>query len=265
MDSEFHILFLSNACLQYFDNTTSSFETILAQNIELKGKWEAAVLEIAYPYAIQNISEPNSYFYISSDKQKITLTIPHGYYESPLSLITKINKLIKKQLKIEEQFFSLTPDGRVKLTPKISNASTLSRKFSYRIEIPLMLANQLGFPERLEKFLFGNDATEISKEISSPLRCNPDLGVPSLLFIYSNIIAPQYTGDAHVPLLRTIPVKRDQNFGTVVTHSVENLVYLPLSTAHLTNIKFDIKTTTGDSYPFVHGVSSLLVHFRRRQ
>ena len=54
---EFTINLISNACTTTFpENTLSQFTTLLPQQLTLKGSWEVALSEIAWPASTKNIT-----------------------------------------------------------------------------------------------------------------------------------------------------------------------------------------------------------------
>lgn len=61
MENEFFVTLLSNSSIKYHpDNKTSSFSVHLAKEINLEGKWSAALTEVSYPNLFDDVSPGNS-------------------------------------------------------------------------------------------------------------------------------------------------------------------------------------------------------------
>ena len=95
------------------------------------------------------------------------------------------------------------------------------------------------------------------------------LGFPGdLLFLYTDIISHPLLGDYQKNLLKIICVNSIENntatFGSILRQDYENLLYVPLNTKYLNQIKFFLRTVTGDRAGFkdsAHTVT-LRLHFR---
>ena len=68
------------------------------------------------------------------------------------------------------------------------------------------------------------------------------------LYIYYDIIQPQYVGDALVPLLRIVPVEGKD--GKRVNKSFLRPQYVPVSRKQFESIEVNIKRDTGETVPF---------------
>jgi len=71
------------------------------------------------------------------------------------------------------------------------------------------------------------------------------------LYIYCDIIQPQYVGDALVPLLRIVPVEGKD--GQRVNKSFLGPQYVPVSRKQFETIEVNIKRDTGETVPFEFG------------
>lgn len=103
MENEFYMTLLSNSSAAYYpDNKTSSFNVHLTKEVNLEGKWAAAVTEITYPSIVENVTEGNNYFIVRAkyflegcgliyfDDQRVE--IDTGAYSSDDELMKKVNE-----------------------------------------------------------------------------------------------------------------------------------------------------------------------------
>ena len=80
------------------------------------------------------------------------------------------------------------------------------------------------------------------------------------IYLYTNIIEPQYVGNVRAPLLKTIAIDHlSEN-----THVIyENPYYLNIPPTQLTTICLDVRTLTGERVKFpVYGYIYFTLHFR---
>ena len=85
-------------------------------------------------------------------------------------------------------------------------------------------------------------------------------------FIYSSIVEPILVGDNRVPLLRMIWLEPIYNINDVVFQSVDNLMYLPVSSKSINNIEVQIRSDSGDLIRFPYGSkSNITLHFRKHE
>ena len=100
----------------------------------------------------------------------------------------------------------------------------------------------------------------IDKTTKSPRVADVNAGLYSL-FVYCDSIQAQLIGDTEVPLLRIVPVQGKH--GDMITHTFQNLQYLPVATKQFNTIEINIKTDTGEKVPFESGMLITTLHFRR--
>ena len=83
------------------------------------------------------------------------------------------------------------------------------------------------------------------------------------LFIYCDLIQPQYVGDVLVPLLRIVPVEGKD--GQRISKLFVRPQYVPVSRKQFETIEVDIKRDMGGSVPFEFERVLLTLHFRQSQ
>ena len=98
MDS-FTIELVPNASSQLFpNNTLSSFEIFLLEQVKLDGQWEVAISEISYPSMYQNVTEGKFMFYDEKISKKTkTYYLELGLCSSKLTIVEAMNTLIQER------------------------------------------------------------------------------------------------------------------------------------------------------------------------
>ena len=81
-------------------------------------------------------------------------------------------------------------------------------------------------------------------------------------FVYCDIVQYQLVGNAHVPLLRTIPVTGKN--GDVIVNLFDNVHYVGLGWSTFQEIEMQITDNTGLRVPFEHGRVIIKIHFRKK-
>lgn len=76
-----------------------------------------------------------------------------------------------------------------------------------------------------------------------------------------DIISPQVVGDSFAPLLRTVGVNSDVEFGQNVTEIFESPYYLPLSQKRFQEISINIRNDVGEAPYLQFGRVTVTLHF----
>ena len=172
-----------------------------------------------------------------------TLIISPGHYPTIQDILAKMKESIDNEHRYNNDVsFSYDTISR-KVTVHVQNNSELNfDNFGY----------MLGFsPEQV-----------ISKTTKGPREVDLEHGFHDL-YIYCDIIQPQYVGDTLVPLLRIIPVEGKD--GERISKSFVRPQYVPVSRKQFETIEVNIKRDTGESVPFEFGRVLLTLHFRQSQ
>mgnify|MGYP006384017557 FL=1 len=83
------------------------------------------------------------------------------------------------------------------------------------------------------------------------------------MLIYCSIVNPIIVGDSHVPLLKSLWFEKFEP-DEVANVTVENAMYLPISTSCINNIEINIRDDAGKFIKFVKSAkTSLTLHFRK--
>lgn len=248
----FYLTLPSNSSATYFPhNKTTNYSTKLPRAIKLEGEWLVGIVEFQYPCTMFTVQDNNNIMYISkrmevpNEAQLNVVTykghIPSSSYEDIDDVITALNS--KHTYKLRHDKISKL----VTLTGDLTNL--ISLKFSPVLNL------QLGFDPN----------TNIAVKRTGKFPANLYLGLPSQLYIYCDIVAPQMVGDVMCPLLRIIsldPVK--YVYGSSKMHIFSTPHYIPVMRREFDTIEIDIRSNTGENIPFQFGTSCVKLHFIRR-
>ena len=243
---QFYLHLPSNASLDKFpNNTLTEYRVGLPQTVSLTGDWEVALTEIHYPHSWNNVQGNfENRFYLRNqelDDMWEPLIVPQGHYSSVAGVITKINEVVSANNRFKDEVqLSLDTLNR-KVTVHLQN----------KVEVYFSdIGQMLGFlPKEV-----------ISKTSTAEREADLDHGFHDL-YLYCDIIQPQYVGDALVPLLRILPVEGKD--GERISRLFIRPQYLPVSRKQFESIEVNIKRDTGETVPFEFGRVLLTLHFRQ--
>lgn len=253
-EDSFYLTLLSNSSSSYYtDNTTANFLTKLPRTIKLEGEWVVGIVEFQYPCSMYNVQEHENIIYIkkkiavsTAEKYKnieVKTHIPATSYDNIDQLLQALNE--NPQLKNKVKF---RQDTITKLVGLTTNDEIIS------ITTSPILSLQLGFKPRSN-----------FKEISIGKHpANLYLGLPSQIFVYTDIIQPQVVGDVITSLLRIIPLDPTKFiYGAYKMHVFSPAHYVPVLRREFDTLEIDIRSTTGARIPFQFGSSCVKLHFQR--
>lgn len=254
-DNSFYITLLSNSSADYYtDNTTAHFLTKLPKSIKLEGEWVVGLVEFQYPCSMYNVQDHENMIYLKkkvmSPSDKITKIvdikthIPATTYDNVNHFIQAFNDNPQLKNYIKFRYDNLT---------KMVGVTTINKDLTSFITTPI-LSLQLGFKPK----------TNLSQTSFAINPVNLYLGLPSQLFVYTDIIQPQVVGDVITTLLRIIPLDPTKFiYGAYKTHIFSPAHYVPVLRREFDTMEIDIRTTTGARVPFQFGVSCVKLHFQR--
>lgn len=274
--SQFSIVLPSNSSMEMFpDNKTSSYKVVLPHTLKVdRERYEVALSEIQFPVTWYNMREGKNFFVKTvhnvTDKEfysyyerndmiplakehkfkptpgTVKVTIPPGHYSKPEEIVTLLNEKESKRLRpIKFHYDSI--GRRIKMT--LEKHCTLKMSSS---DIALCLGFH-GQEYKTEK----ESKSFISESIAS---------VTSMyhsIYVYTNIIENQHTGNFKVPLLRVVPVQA--NYGQLSCVNYDRPHYMPLSQSEIQTIEVDLRDDTGDLVSFESGKVVTTLLFRRKQ
>ena len=243
---QFYLHLPSNASLDKFaNNTLTEYRVGLPQTVSLTGDWEVALTEIHYLHSWNNVQGNfENRFYLRNqelDDMWEPLIVPQGHYSSVAGVITKINEVVSANNRFKDE---------VQLS-----LDTLNRKVTVHLQNKVeVYFSDIG---QMLEFL---PKEVISKTSTAEREADLDHGFHDL-YVYCDIIQPQYVGDALVPLLRILPVEGKD--GERISKSFIRPQYLPVSRKQFESIEVNIKRDTGETVPFEFGRVLLTLHFRQ--
>jgi len=89
-------------------------------------------------------------------------------------------------------------------------------------------------------------------------------GLPSQMYVHSNIVEHQHVNNSLDRLLRVMPFDvENYTYGRSRTHTFSNLQYVNVNRQHLVDIDFLIKDSAGQFIPFESGTLTVVLHFRK--
>ena len=235
-DDSFYITLSSNASTQtYSNNTPTHFRNILNHRIRLNdASWMVGLSEIHIPLTCENVLEGENIFWFDlTNGTKVKHRITPGYYATIQQLLDALNKITPT---IE---FTYSNTVRVTATDAIQAA-----------RLSPMLALQLGFEPNNN--ILKADIVQKQPYLS--------IGYPQQVFVYSDLIQPQYVGDTKAPLLRIVAMT-DTNHGKVQTVTFQNVHYFPLAKLSFDTIEILLKDHAGRNLPFASGTLTVTLHF----
>lgn len=251
----------------YPNNTVTNYITHLPRTIELYDRWEVAVVEIYYPCSFKTVNGSNvvqvEVPYNPSMAMSGTLTGEGGFNTPQLveiktitgelspgsySEVQDIIELLNKHQALAEHIlFSYDPiTKKVEITPKDN---------VIKVELPQTLALQLGFDPKEKDF---------KNHKKSVRPANIQLGLPSYIYIYCNIVEPQLIGDTSAPLLQIVNIDNSEYvYGTSKHVHFHSPHYVPVMKNSFESIEIDLRDDTGNNIPFEFGTSCVKLHFRK--
>lgn len=262
---EFYIILLSNSCMTYYpNNTTTHFTTKLPRHLDLAGDWRVALMDIHIPLTFSTLpkaenarrvrySRKVANFPEEMDFDKGEFLVSSGVYSSLDQLISQIN--------------DRSAESHIQLTLKtgsLVNARTACgincNVDQHSFELSPELRRIFGFEDgKTEKFVIKRNG-DIDGNTPGNLHAN----VPTNLLVYADICKPYITGDVYSRLLRNVALDGTAvAYGGVLSKSFSQPIYVPLLCPTFETIEIDLRTATGQPVPFDFGTLTLTLHFRK--
>lgn len=256
------------------DNTVANFKNNISLMRPLEGYWETALVEISYTKCWKNLRKDmnlcivnetlidisqnsinKTNIYDNLEETRKCGVIKSGHYDTIDILVSEIeNEILKlnhKNIEILPKFSFDNITKLITITPgKDNNGSFL---------LPLLneeVSNILGFdnystlnPKYRNNKIVANRPAEIQAGIHS-------------LFVYADLVEPQYIGDTRAKLLRAVEIPSEKKYGDSVVLKYSNPHYIPVLVTDFETIEIDIKDDTNSRVPFMGGRTRIKLHFR---
>ena len=269
--NEFELHLLSTASLNIFmDNTLASFKNQLPQNVSLEGDWCVALSEIIFPSRIHNVTTKFLYLVskVEQPKKRNTQDDPLEDNQSPKENVIQVYNKCKLVPGEYETITDLVDHLRnvsdssisVQQTRDMENADKIGLRFPAYTGWTFPdrnIPNLLGFQgeETAIGIHIGNERFENDRLIEADYPTDLISGI-NLMFVYTDLIEYQNTGDVKAPILRIIDSgKRVQNSKLLKPQNLErrsfvDLQYKKLLTQNFQTISIQLRTETGSLVPF---------------
>lgn len=185
----------------YPDNTPSKFTIQFPRRINLEGEWAVGLCKINFPNGFVHINNGEGTVCIDVDNSsRITTFIPHGVYPQTDAVIAVLNddKILKQHFE-----FDYNIQTRFVTIKKICKQSSCP---SHTIQLTEKLSIILGYP-------YVKNGLSFTKNIPSRTGQRPASiikALPSLLYIYCDICAPNIIGDSSKQVLRIVSYHTDE-------------------------------------------------------
>jgi hypothetical protein len=273
----FYLTLPSDSSMDKFhNNTATEFTTKLKHSLELKGRWEVALVELQYPDTILNITEDvamsvQQYYnllgkeidYRDADCREFEILVPRGCYASAEDLLNVIRKQV--------------PDMRVyDMTTHITEKSVRSAAVGdhkipaftismnrHKVEI-CIISPKIGVTfddKHLQQMLgYAKDRVEGLGTHTADKPVNLTLGNQSI-FVYCDIADYSLVGDSATQFLRNVPIKGHEH--GIVSEKFDSPHYVPVLPSYFETIHVHLANDLGDSIEFATGKTVVKLHFRQ--
>jgi len=270
-DNGFYVTLPCNASLSvYPENRISSYKTRLASPINLKGKWEVALVEIEYPRSWYSFSDNDGLFILhtaptpsqahaNKPGEKLfkelsgftvsrKIQIDGGYYNNLRELTRTINNV-------------LTPSA-VLTHDALKNKVYLLARPNIALSFFGKLATILGMKpdDPFGRSAYHQDADFTTSQITyAPHQTDIRAGFYTM-YVYTDIIQYQSVGDSYVPLLRCVHITGENN--EIVSVRYDKPHYASINKEFITDITIELKDDQNREIPFSYGKVVVKLHFK---
>jgi hypothetical protein len=248
--ADFYLTLLSNSSMQYYpDNKTGHFTVQLPKPLTLDGIWKVAVTDVHYQYNLLNVSPDNNGITFRMNGENGQCDIFDGYYDKIEDLLEVINKFMDPFINQSGEHFLQINDS------KQVNVNAKAYKVMSRIQFKNRLALQLGFEPNV---------TIRHNPLKLKIPANVSKGIPDEMFIYCDIVEPQYFGHELSRILKMVSIaKNNKIYGQTVHKEFQRLQYIPVMKKYFETVTIELRDKTGAYLPFVSGTCMLVLHFRK--
>lgn len=196
---------------------------------------------------------PNNIYIIDYNEKRGS--IPHGVYNSIHDVVRAVNDLpfMKSHMKLKINCGGYTTIDRVCDSP-VCDELDHTLVLSPVIEKILGIRSTANYEITLSK----------NSNYTGSRPASLSGGIPTSMFIYTDICESYITGDIQTPLLRVVPLEVDKySYGDVKIKSFSSPRYIPLMRRGFQTIEIDIRDEYGEPIPFEHGTLTVTLQFKR--
>jgi hypothetical protein len=233
-----------SSCVFKDSNRGGRFRAHLGRNLELRGNWCVALLELFYPITYGNLPSKDTRIICTTPESSEVFLPRSGFYSDGRILVDELNRVMHGhfQMRLNSMGFvalKFAPDAHLQ---------------TYTIPLPLL--DILGF----ERFTSIRGVGEIHARYP----CDTRRGFPKIFTIESDIIREQIVNNGHRKSLRSFTPSADSSvYGLSAAKSFEKLLFLPVSKNSLESIDFQIIDERQQEVSFDSGTLSAVLVFKR--
>jgi hypothetical protein len=234
----------STECVFTDTNRRSKFRAHLGRNLELRGSWSVALLELFYPITYGNLRPEDLQIICTSNEDSKVFLPRAGFYNDARGLVDELNRVMVGHFHLQ-----LSATGYLYLR--------FEKEAAFRnYKLPPTLLNILGFE---------NFSTILGVGIiQAKIPCNPRRGFPQLFSVETDIIRDQSVNNGHRKTLRCFTPSADSSsYGLSATKTFEKLLFLPVSKNNLESIDFIITDERQQEVSFTSGTLRAVLVFKR--
>ena len=183
------------------------------------------------------------HIFIRADPSGLWLAadVDYGHYETIQDLPKDVNKALAKR----------AGSGNITISYNTITGKTIVKlKANYKFSASPPLSTMFGFAAQ---------EVVLKKMTGSPYIT--DMSILSNIYVYCDIVKPQFVGDTYAQLLKSIPVER--KFGDTIAKTYTNIQYVPVQTKSFEIVKILLRGDTGKPVPFKRGKVVITLHFRK--
>lgn len=285
----YYLTLISGSNREKYDNTSSKFINQLPMPLDLDSNTEFGLCEISYIPNINNIDNIQKSFSIfdfehlhTEGPYKNKLGNPHwfdieaGYFRDEIIFCQYLNELIwnsiprlknkkiiqysaiKRKFKVEAKIHEIT----IEFAPPITHILGMTNVNDHG-HITIGKGHKLG-----DTILYKGESMELVATKSWEALSDgyqphvSGLYTSETLFIYSDLVFQQYSGNSFTNLLRMCTI-HDQNNKRIV-QNFEKIHYKPVNKNLATTIEIHIKNIE-DKFISLKGLTYIKLHFRKKK
>jgi hypothetical protein len=244
----FYVTLPSDSSADYFpNNTIANFTTKLTMPIELKhDDWEVGLVEISYPTGCRKRTRQNTL-----RRGNVKIDLPVNHYSSMLDLALELSKHYKKASKEWEEFYTAFDEAlKPYKMPKEVTDELLGTGYgdnSFKLKDSIVahfpVKTYKGFTDLFDTIM--DPANHVSSRVIILTKDNIEFTLPETVYVYTDIIKPNFVGDSYVKLLT--PLHFPSNTGY---HRFDYPLYKPLEKPFFDTISICIVTKNGKDVVF---------------
>lgn len=256
--ADFFVTLQSNACMNIFpENTISDFKNKISSVIALKhNAYEVGLVECSYTYGNVFLQQNTILAKVFKENEMIFVKARRNLRTLDELLKELKHYMPKSEFKIEDHIF------KCKLDP-----SDTSLKYSSKVcDILGLDCAKPSVSSGAVGATYGDDNRIVKEDKFTHVEgihpVFPNCG-NTKLFVYCNVITPQYVADVMAPCLRVLCY--DGEYRKQVTHSFQHIHFMNLSVSEFDVVHMYIRNESGESIPFEFGNFTATLKFRERK